>query len=868
MPPSDNPFPHLPFSVIYENRAHLTGGGKSGRRALENMGRIPQHVASIRAAVKSLQDKWVFMAVERANNHLPTLPEDKPLVLLVDEKTDLDFLRSAFDFEIISEEDGGCVLVTTHETDFARLTKKLELFERNLRGGNSVARLYEFLDLETSDQRLTRVLSKDLLDLWPTIQDTINLLVDISISCVGSCKLPDFVPQEDGETEDHYRERRERHIEKRREILDAIDATQRERETEIERFIADYNGAVIRMTQVPDDSIFKLPDSFTVRAEISGKCFKDLAQNHPHIFCIEEAEEVDSLATQQSVEPQQPPPEIVPPHANAPSVCVIDSGIQEAHPLLRAAVVTEESRCFLPGVSATDTADYVSTSGHGTGVAGSVLYPRDLPAAGSRVELPCWLHNARVLDDQCNLPKTLMPALYMSRVIAHYTAQDRPHRARLFNHSVGSRLPHYKTHMSTWAAAIDKLSHEHDILVVQSAGNISPSSVAAHLAAGRAYPDYLLEDSSRIRNPAQSLAAITVGSVAHTYWQNGYRSSIAHEDCPSAFSPAGEGIWGSIKPDIVEYGGDYVADSANPSRVVCAQAVNQPMVCSTMHGSPATGREAVGTSFSAPKVSYIAARLAAELPDEPCQLYRALIANSARWPQWAEAADDKRAVLRQIGYGIPNVTRATTNDDYRVTLISSGRCSIAAREAHVYHIAVPAELRSPGPDYTIRIDVTLAYTSLPRRTRKHTRNYLAVNLDWDVSKSGESVESFRNRIFHDGDHEDVDGDAIFNWMLRDNVRFGGITGVSRQNSTLQKDWCFIRSHELPPDFCIAVVGHPGWDPSPASKANYAIAVSFEAVNQDLRIYQPIRVAVETQVPVPVRERVVIPAEPVLDLFDL
>jgi hypothetical protein len=868
VPPNDNPFPHLPFSVVYADRARLHGGGQPGRRELAIKGQVAQHFAKMNTAVTSLQTKWTRIAQQRDALNLPALPPDKPLLILVEEDTDLDFLRSAFDFEIISEEEGGFVLAATRDTDFAQLKAKLELFRQNLHGGASTARLYEILDLETSEQRLARVLTDSLLRNWPAISDDASLLVDISLSCVGNSKMPDLDPIADDEKEEHYQKRLESHLAKRQEIIASIDDIQRERETEIERFIATYRGTIVQMTQAPDDSIFKLPDSFTVRAEISGKCFKDLAQNHPHVFRIEEKEEVDSAAFQQAQEQQQPPPEIVPPREDAPSVCVIDSGMQEAHPLLRAAVVVAESRCFLPDASLTDTADYFPQVGHGTGVAGSVLYPRDLPAAGSRVQLPCWLHNARVLDDQCNLPKKLMPALYLSRVVAHYTAPNRPHRARLFNHSVGSRLPYYKTHMSTWAAAIDKLSHEYDILVVQSAGNINTPDVAAHLAAGVPYPDYLLADSSRIRNPGQSLAALTVGSVAHTHWHNGFRTSIANAEKPSAFSAAGEGIWGSIKPDVVEYGGDYVAEDTTPPRVTCTSAVSQPMVCSTMHGSPATGREAVGTSFSAPKVSHIAAQLAAALPDEPCQLYRALIANSARWPKWAEESKNKRDVLRQIGYGIPDLTRATTNDDYRVTLISSGQRSIAAREAHIYHIPVPRELRAPELDCTIRIDVTLAYTALPRRTRRRVQGYLAARLDWDVSKIGESVQTFSQRIFFDREKLPKTKGTIFSWMLRDNIDHGVIEGVSRQNSTLQKDWCYIRSHELPPDFCIAVVGHPGWDPSPASKANYAVVVSFEAVNQDLHIYQPISVAVETQVPVPVRERVVIPAEPVSDLFNL
>ena len=142
------------------------------------------------------------------------------------------------------------------------------------------------------------------------------------------------------------------------------------------------------------------------------------------------------------------------------------------------------------------------------------------------------------------------------------------------------------------------------------------------------------------------------------------------------------------------------------------------LVRSTRHSPGAFSADDVGTSFAAPKVSNLAAVLANELPNEPCLLYRALIANSARWPAWAEEAEDKLSVLRRIGYGIPDSNRATTNTDHRVTLISSGLQQIPAREAHLYHIPIPDELRSPEHDYLIRIDITLCYSSMPRRARR------------------------------------------------------------------------------------------------------------------------------------------------------
>lgn len=855
-----NPFPHLKFQVVHEGRARLGGGGKPGKRELEIKKNPPLHVDGLRNAVSTLSSRWRELDRQRAALDLPTMPRGKPLLLLVEENSDVEFLRSAFGFEIISEEDHGFVLVSTEDLSFADFNETLQKFLEDKYGGGSAAKLYDILDLESSDQHLKRVLGTSLWERWPQIQDDANLIVDISIACTGAESIPDFPPKEDGEADDKFAARKTRYLDRHTHIMARWDDIQRQRESDIETLITEYNGSIFRITQTAGSGVFHMPDSFTVRACIPGKCFKDIAQNHPHIFRIAEAEDIESPNAGELHIGEVGAAVIMAPADDAPSVCVVDSGIQEGHVLLGPAVITTESRCFIPGASITDVADYVAPNGHGTRVAGAVLYPKTIPTAGLAVSLPCWIHNARVLNDKNKIPANLMPALYLDEAVRYFSDPARQKRARIFNHSINSIVPCRLVHMSTWAAAIDKLSHELDVLVIQSAGNISKNSVSAYLQNGISYPDYQLQELSRIRNPAQSLSALTVGSVAHTYWSQGQRASIAEKDQPSAFSPAGAGIWGSIKPDVVEYGGDFVVDRGPPTMAFPSVPVATELVRSTRHSPGAFSADDVGTSFAAPRVSNLAAVLANELPNEPCLLYRALIANSARWPAWADAAEDKLSVLQRIGYGIPDVNRATTNTEHRVTLVSSGMQEIPAREAHIYHIPIPRELRLPEYDCLIRIDVTLSYSAMPRRTRRHIAGYLATRLDWDVSKRGETFRSFRNRIFKDGDDGVRDGDVIFDWMIRDHVDHGVIEGMSRQNSTLQKDWCFIRANELPPDFCIAVVGHPGWDPSPETRAKYSLAISFEAVNEDLRVYQPIRAAVEAQVPVEVQQRVEVPAE--------
>ena len=86
------------------------------------------------------------------------------------------------------------------------------------------------------------------------------------------------------------------------------------------------------------------------------------------------------------------------------------------------------------------------------------------------------------------------------------------------------------------------------------------------------------------------------------------------------------------------------------------------LVRSTLHGGPAFDRDDIGTSYAAPKVTRIAARLQAVFPEESCLLYRALIVQSARWPDWASelTPEQQTALIARIGYGVPDIERATT----------------------------------------------------------------------------------------------------------------------------------------------------------------------------------------------------------------
>lgn len=424
---------------------------------------------------------------------------------------------------------------------------------------------------------------------------------------------------------------------------------------------------------------------------------------------------------------------------------------------------------------------------------------------------------------------------------------------RIFNMSINSFSACKLTHMSQWATMIDQLMFEEDVLFVLSAGNLSSLSgstvkpgVKEHLNAGRTYPEYLLEDSSRVGNPAQSSFALTVGSICSLKFDDGSKESFGGKDQPSSFSRTGLGLWGMIKPDVVEYGGDFVKEKNTNPNISEESSISPELVRSTLGGGSDMGH-GVGTSFSAPKVSHIVANLQRIYPEESINLYRALVAQSARLPDEVFKQPTFNAI-RHFGYGIPSLSRAVENSEQRITLIASD--DLSAKQAHVYSVKVPDDMRRPGEDFDVLVEVTLSYMARPRRTRRRTKSYLATWLTWESSKSNENHDQFLARVIKEMDEpeEDTDDQSSIQWVIRESKDWSKIRGLSRQDSTLQKSWCVMKSHELPSELSLAVIGHAGWETDLSDDVPYSIAVSFEMADADLNVYEMIRIENEIEIP--------------------
>ena len=852
-------FPHIQLKLTTQGIAASPPGGvrKTNPQTTANLSDRWGHGSKLKSSVDSLISYWQDAQEKREEEGKPQLPNKaKPIILQVDPKAfDAEELRK-YGIEVIAElEDGYIVGASADDSDFSELQKKIEKFINEEKGGKKVSEIWDILD---GTKRPEYILSPELMQHWDQVKDDQPYTVDVGIACLGiKSKLSKYPKQKANESNENFSKRCQDWLNQRGGTYEEWDDLSFERQQDFTKFVEDYDGRIISSFiegNIP--SAAKLPDSFSCRIQISGKGLKDLVFNLPYIFDVSEPDEFAKIIEQPS-QPNAAPPQfqLEPPESNAPKVCVIDSGIQERHSLLKAAIDSQSSRSWIPGKTE-ETADYVSNGGHGTRVAGAVLYPRTIPRSGTEKAV-CWIQNARVLDDNCKLPKQLFPPNLLGDIVEFYHPGNRG--TKIFNHSITGVVPCRIQYMSAWAAAIDNLTWHKDILFIVASGNLPLNgnigstrlSVSNHLSANRLYPDYLLENSCRVANPAQSFQALTVGSISSLSYNVPPYSSISQKDKPSAFSCSGLGIWETIKPEVVEYGGDLVKDEGTPPNITYPKNVCPELVRSTLNGGPAVAADNVGTSFAAPKVSHIAACLAAELPDENCLLYRALIVQSARLPEWAE---EKLDTIRLMGYGIPNLERALNNSPSRITLITRGERTIKARQAHVYQVKLPEELRTPGEDFDIRVEVTLSYKAQPRRTRRNRRKYLSTWLDWECSGKGEDPERFLARILdkYDAPEDAEKGEGIFKWTLGKQNNHGIIKDVSRSTGTLQKDWTIVKSFELTEAFCIAVVGHEGWNNDPDATVPYSLVVSFEAVGVNIPIYAQF---VEAQIEIEVEPQI-------------
>lgn len=432
--------------------------------------------------------------------------------------------------------------------------------------------------------------------------------------------------------------------------------------------------------------------------------------------------------------------------SNAPLAAVLDSGIFTGNPLLNNVVVAEEEF---------DNTENTTTdrNGHGTGVAGIVAYGDFIAGMKSKIFKPLVrLCNGKIMHDENGnptFPADKRPEQIIKEAIEYFYNE---YGCRVFNLSVGD-IDHLYCggRQFAWAEMLDQISRNLDVVIIVSAGNVPEPDLKEFTSRDELLEkcrDQLFYPEHRLIDPATSALSVTVGSITRfdepeAIPNRSARISVGKKDYMSVFTRIGKGVNKSIKPELVDYGGNFAVTQLMRGQTRW-QKTDQKLLEPTLHnGNDKIFKGWCGTSFSAPHVTHIAARieraLEAQLEEKPsANLIRALLINSARCTDemisWAESSTDvlhtgknnpkQERRLRLIGFGRADDS-LLYSDDNQVTLFAED--ALELRSFHIYKIPVPKEFLKVKAEKSIAI--SLAYNPITRLSRK---DYLTNNLWFEV----------------------------------------------------------------------------------------------------------------------------------------
>jgi Subtilase family len=566
-----------------------------------------------------------------------------------------------------------------------------------------------------------------------------------------------------------------------------------------------------------------------------------------------------------------------PPGADAPAVCVLDTGVTRDHPLIAAGLAPADATAVNAAWGSHDNGGGPGQAGHGTEMAGLALYGDLGPVVQSAgpVVLRHRLESVKILPPAGEN----QPDLY-GAITAEATSRPEiqsPHRRRVFSMAVTAPADGERGQPTSWSAAVDALAagrsfdantaglvyldqadrDAHRLFVV-AAGNVPEAKLQAeHLA---------VNDLEPVQDPAHAWNVLTVGACTD-------RALIEDADYdgwtpvanPGDLSPwSATGVTMSSKwpnkPDVVFEGGNVATDGQQFNGGVADLCLLSTFFRPIEKLFVLTN----ATSTATAQVARLAAIISAEYPLLWPETLRALVVHSAEWTPLMQAgvnqAANRQAVatlLRRYGFGKPAVSRALRSANDALTLISQAVIRPyregKTREMHVHRLPWPSEVLQTLGDQDVTLRVTLSYFVEPNPARRGWRarhRYASHGLRFDVKTGDESSAEFRRRlnkqaVAADGEQPTTTSDSA-KWVLGDQLRHRG---------SLHSDIWHGSAAELAERGVIGVYPVSGWwkeqpkrDRS-ALGARYALIVSIETPADDVDIWTP----VAQQVGVPVQD---------------
>lgn len=372
------------------------------------------------------------------------------------------------------------------------------------------------------------------------------------------------------------------------------------------------------------------------------------------------------------------------PKQKYPVVGLLDSGVN-LNPLTKGWVEN--------GKGCTYSDDELDTS-HGTYIATLLIHGDNLQNTDDSSIKGCRIVNVPVLPkkgtDETRLIRNIKLAIEMNPEV------------RIWNLSLSLDGEISDSEFSIFAAALDQIQHDNQVLICKSAGN-DPSFINK-------------KSAGSLSIGAESIRAITVGSLNRG--SDKYEYTIKnHSALYSRQGPAPASI---VKPDVTHFGGDFFATKSNPTSLTDFKQVSDTASTDGIHLT-----HMVGTSFSAPKVAKNLAELDLLTENKYSLLtLKALEVNSANYLE--TPALNSQIRLHTLGYGKPtNSSKTIFSSSYASTLILQGTLQ-KSQHINIMDFPYPKVLVKDGHYYG-RIKVTLVYD--PILVQNQGSEYCQSNLE-------------------------------------------------------------------------------------------------------------------------------------------
>lgn len=541
-----------------------------------------------------------------------------------------------------------------------------------------------------------------------------------------------------------------------------------------------------------------------------------------------------------------------------PYICVLDTGINNGHPLLEKMV---EDKDLFTVDSEWGTADRI---GHGTAIAGTALFGDLMPLLISKepVYISHRLESVKILNkDGGNTGDEHFHASLMKQAVYRSVANN-PNRIRLFQLAITANDYRDNGRPSAWSSVVDMMAFNRDFnfesqLFIISAGNIDDSQKWIY------YPE--INKIEAIHDPGQAWNALTVGAYTdkveisepgtEDYIPLAEKGALSPFSCTSY---SWDDQW-PIKPDIVMEGGNVAKNSFGAVE-------SGSLSLLTTNSSPS---EKLFTTINATSAaSALASRLAAEVksiyPEMRAETLRGLIVHSATWTDTMKQTylgegpcttkGPYGEMVRHCGFGVPNLESALWTVKNSLTMIIEdtlqpfGNNSDTHNEMKYYSFPWPKDILLGLGSQEVEMRVTLSYFIEPNpSSRGRSRyTYQSHGLRFDVNQRSEDFEHFKNRVSatdREKGKKYPKDQAADRWCLGKNERHRG---------SLHSDIWRGPAVDLALSNIVAVYPAIGWWKKNTalkrmdSVARYSLLVSLRAPNVDVDLLTPIKNQIATQ----------------------